>query len=147
MRPEAKTFRTKAGKEYVFLFSFAGIVAAEDAANASFSDLIAGAANSRVGYLAALIYGGLKACQPELTLADVWELMQSEDGTALGAAMWPAIEAAMPRRTGENPQKAGSGTGSRSSPSGAKKSSGRRTSGGKARAASPSSSKRQGEES
>lgn len=123
MTAEAKTFRTTDGDEFTMLFSIRGIMAAEDAGGAGFGELIQGAAQGRLGYLAGLIYGGLKVHHPGLTLEETWALMDGPDGAELGKALWPAIESAMPNRKAgpENPPVPRGGTGTRSSARGSKK--------------------------
>lgn len=118
-----KVFRTKEGDEFTFLFSIRGIMAAEDAGAAGMGELVAGAAGGRLGYLASLIYGGLKPHHPNITLEQVWEMMEGPDGVELGKALWPAIDSAMPdpKETEADPPKARkAGTGKPSSPRGAK---------------------------
>jgi hypothetical protein len=145
MPAEAKTFVTDDGREFTFLFDIDGIIAAEDCANrvegnANIQQIVAGAMNARMGYLRALIYGGLKSRQPSITRAEAWELVES-DGEKVGQAMWAALFAAMPVKEGEaskagaNPPKAAGGTGKRSSPPGSKKASPKPRSASKRRAA------------
>lgn len=123
MRPEAKTFRASDGRELTFLFTMEGMIAAENAADAPFAEVVTGAAKARIGHLRALIYGGLKAGGEKVTLAECGEMIERE-GAALGEALWAALQSAMPEpaKDGEaGPRKAGGGTGTRSSPRGSKK--------------------------
>lgn len=139
MTPEARTFTTRDGRDLTFLFNHRGIIAAEKSGDAGFGELLEGMAKGRLGYLCALIHGGLSVHQPEITAEEAWELMENE-GEPLATALGDALKSAMPKRvTGAkaNPPKAGKrGTGSRSSPSGSKKGSSRKASGTRRRAAS-----------
>lgn len=150
MTPEAKTFVTADKREFTFLFDIEGLIAAEDCANgvdgnANLQQIIRGAANKRLGYLRALVYGGLKTCHPAITREQAWALIDS-DGKALGEAFWLALFSALPPQEeaggdGEaNPPigEAAPGTGSRSSPRGSKKASPKKGSGGKRRGATRS---------
>lgn len=137
MRPEAKTFRASDGSELTFLFDFPAMIAAEDAADKPFDQVVRGALAGRIGHLGALIHGGLKRLQPGTTLASALALIES-DGEAVGKAMWPALWSAMPEQkdAGQNPPKPRGGTGSRSSAAGSRKGSEKKPSGGKRPAAS-----------
>lgn len=141
MRPEAKSFVTKGGRELTFLFNHRGIITAEKAADAGFGELLIGMSKGRLGYLCALIQGGLSVCHPEITGEDSWDLMENE-GEPLAIALGEALQSAMPKRVGkgENPPKAGRrGTGTLSSPSGSRKVSTKPGSSTRRRAASQSS--------
>jgi hypothetical protein len=146
MKPEEKSFDTADGREFTFLFDIEGLIAVEDCANggagtANLNQIIAGAANGRIGYLRALVYGGLRANHPQLTRAQAFELIDS-DGEALGVAMWPALFSAMPEKKegkpGSRPPKAAGGTGSPSLPHGSRKASRKNVSGSKPRGATKS---------
>ena len=131
------------GAELILLFDQAGLVAAEDAADKPIAAVIDGAFGGRLGYMAALLYGGLRRHHARYSLDDVHGIIgaarQGEAGIAgLLEGMMKAIEAAMPKRRAEDPLPAPeNGTGTPSSEPGAKKGSSPTRSGGKPRAASP----------
>ncbi|NJC06513.1 hypothetical protein GGQ97_002306 [Sphingomonas kaistensis] len=131
------------GEELVLLYDHAARLAAEDAADKPFGDLITGAFAGRLGYLGALLYGGLRRHHPTLTLGQAHDLIGEAVGgdmlLSLQEGMVKAITASMPARDESeeaNPPKAPGGTGTRSSAPGAKKGSTPRRSGGRPRAAS-----------
>lgn len=141
MRGEEKRFVAAGGKEYRFLFDYGGMVAAEDAADATFENVVRGAFNGRLGMLAALVYGGLKRNHPDLTMDDIHTLLDQNSGadSKLGAKMWDALGLAQPlaedmppeAEAGNPPKAAGERTMTRSSPRGRAKASTRTASGGK----------------
>jgi hypothetical protein len=132
MRPEAVLFTARDKREFILLLDHRGIITAEKYADAGFGDLLIGLAQGRLGYLAALIMGALKVHQPELTIEDVWDLLEVEE-KELGEALGKAVEQSRPAQMalakikqkveGENPPTAGEtdGTGTPSSSPGAKK--------------------------
>lgn len=131
------------GEELILLYDHAARLAAEDAADKPFGDLISGAFAGRLGYLGALLYGGLRRNHPRLTLDQAHALIGTAvmEGLLLGLqeGMVKAITASMPKVSeseGANPPKAPGGTGTRSSAPGAKKASTRKPSGGRRPAAS-----------
>lgn len=125
MRPEARTFAAKDGRDLTFFFNHRGIIAAEKTGDAGFGELLVGMSKGRLGYLHALILGGLSVHHPEISAEEAWDLMESE-GEPLAIALGDALTSAMPERSaggkGAGPPKAAKrGTGSRSSPPGSKK--------------------------
>lgn len=122
------------GEELILVFDHDGLIAAEDAADKPIVALVDGAFQGRLGYITALLYGGLRRKHPNLTMADTKALMekarQANSMDALMLGMVKAIEAAMPKKEANaDPQKApGNGTGTPSSEPGAKKASTRKRS-------------------
>lgn len=144
MRPEAQLFTAKNGREFTLLLDHRGIIAAEKYAEAGFGELLIGLSQGRLGYLAALICGALKSHHPDITIEDVWDLIEVEEDE-LGQALAKAVEQSRPaqmalkKMEGANPPKARKGgTGSPSSPRGAKRASTKSGSGTRRREASPS---------
>lgn len=133
MRPEAKLFTAKDGREFVLLLDHRGIVAAEKAGETGFGGLLVGLGEGRLGCLVALTYGALRTHHPDITIEDVWDLLEVEE-QELGLALGEAIKASRPgqialRRAEEaaNPPPAAmNGTGTPSSPPGSKKGSTKR---------------------
>lgn len=136
-------FVDRDGREYHLLFDHEGMIAAEDVAsrngaNLGFKDVVVGSAAGRLGCLRALVYGALRAHHPEVTVAEATGMVERE-GKPLGKALFEAMaNAAPPPAKGKaaNPPKAASGTGTRSSPPGAKRASTRKASSTRPRAAS-----------
>lgn len=129
------------GEELILLFDHTGRLAVEEAADAPLRKIIDQAFQGRLGYIAALLFGGLRRRHPNLTLADSHAMVEEavDGGLLLGLqeSLVKALEASMPQKVeDENPQKAPGGTGTRSSAPGAKKGSRPRTSGGRHPAAS-----------
>ncbi len=131
------------GEELILLFDHAARLTSEDAADAPFSKLNDQGFEGRLGYLGALLYGGLRRHHPKLTLAEAHGLVETAANLnlllALQEGMIKALTASMPAIRGddeENPPKAPGGTGTPSSAPGAKKASSRKPSGGRRPAAS-----------
>lgn len=131
------------GEELILLYDHAARLAAEDAADKPFSELIDKGFAGRLGYLGALLYGGLRRNHPRLTLDEAHALIgvAVDSGLLLGLqeGMVKAITASMPKPAeseGANPPQAPGGTGTPFSALGVKKASTPKPSGGKPRAAS-----------
>lgn len=133
MRPETVLFTAKDGREFQLLLDHRGIIAAEKYADDGFGRILIGLAQGKLGYLAALIAGAMKVHQPEITIEDVWDLLEVEE-EELGEAIGKAVELSRPAQMAlrkveaENPRKAekegtANGTGTPSSPPGSKKAS------------------------
>lgn len=132
MTPETRVFIAKDGEEYRFLFNHRGLIASERAANGTgIAKLLVGLGESNLGYVGALIQGGLINDRPEMTFDDAWALWE-EEGEKVVKAMAEALEAAMPlvakmtgiklrpRSGAPKAQTTPRGTGTRSSTRGAK---------------------------
>lgn len=132
MNPETRVFIAKDGEEYRFLFNHRGLIASERAAGGvGIAKLLSGLAESNLGYVAALIQGGLVSDRPEMTFDDAWGLWEAE-GEKVVKAMAEALESAMPlvakmtgvklrpRSGAPKAQTTPRGTGTRSSQRGAK---------------------------
>lgn len=149
MRPEAALFTAKDGREFILVLDHRGIIAAEKYAEAGFGEILKGLAEGRLGYLASLILGSMKSNHPDMTMEDVWDLLEEEEeelGKALGEAVANSrpSQMALKKVKDGNPPKAGTtetqnGTGAPSSPRGAKKGSRAKTSGSRRRGATASS--------
>jgi hypothetical protein len=128
IQPESRVFIAKSGEEYTFLFTHRGLIAAEKSADAGLGKVLQGLSEGRIGFVVALIHGGLVVNHPEMLQEDAWALWE-EEGPRLVEAMSEALKAAMPivqqvlGVAGKNPPKARSGTGTPSSRSGSKKAS------------------------
>lgn len=124
MRPEERTFRFPGadGRELTFFFDHRAMIATEKAADDGFANVMRGVGQGRLGYRAALIFGGLRAHHPEITPDAAWELMEEGKDDLLLFVMEAVADAMPERKGGKNPPRARKrGNGSRSSPRGSKK--------------------------
>lgn len=105
--------------DFTLRFDFDAFCQAEEAAGRSFSELLEelSTGKARLGTTRALLWGGFHGHHPEVTLAQVGELLLS-DGPALAAAMQKGLTSAFPqaaeKEKAANPPKPRRGTGTRS---------------------------------
>ncbi|GLV22009.1 hypothetical protein TomMM35A_18620 [Sphingobium sp. TomMM35A] len=125
---------TAGGKVYRLVMDFNAFAEAEDAADMGVDDLLKaitpevdGEGNvtkkPRIKHMGAILYGALKAHQPNISLPDAINLM-NDGGEAVGEAIAKALNGAMPKADASAEGKAevlGPGTGTKPSRTGRQK--------------------------
>lgn len=106
------------GTSLTLVYDFNALCEVEEAAGKSISEVLAeiSKGSPRLSTARALVFGGLRARHPEMTLEEVGPLIMS-DGQALTEAMQKALLAAFPNAEGKkagNAPKPRRGTGSAS---------------------------------
>lgn len=100
------------GREFVLVMDFEALVEAETAYGKPLPQMMADAAQGFVGASRALLYGGLRAKHPTVTLRDASGMFMA-DPDSVGEALSAAVEAGFPDaaegKKGENPRSKRSG--------------------------------------
>lgn len=110
--------------QLTLVIDFDALAHAEDAANMGVNELLAALQdNPRMKVLRAIVFGALQSHHSGMTMADVGNLLLSEDSQIISEALGKAVSGAFAPKSGgaENPPSPPSGAGTTSKPTGRRK--------------------------
>lgn len=117
--------KLKDGREYTLVLDFEALVEAENAFGKPLPIIMAEASQGFMGAIRALLFGALRARQPDITAVEAAGIIMT-DFDAVGAALQAATDVAFPKSEG---RESGNPAGTTSGASGAKRASTRKPSG------------------
>lgn len=96
VRGEA-SFTTADGRDLTLVVDFNALAHAEDAADMGVGQILASMSSKpRIRVMQAMTFGALRALHPEITMADVGDMLLSPDAGPLTGALNAAVVAAFP---------------------------------------------------